>query len=63
MLKNNKFKEELDKKLQKIKGSMRLIINEDYFKDKETHPQQPEADTDNESLPVAEGKNKSTTTA
>lgn len=37
MLKNNKFKEELDKKLQGIKGHMSITVNEDYFKDSETN--------------------------
>lgn len=63
MLKNNKFKEELDKKLQGIKGNMRLIINEEYFKEKDAPLQTPEVDNDNQSLPVAQGKNTSATAA
>jgi peptidyl-prolyl cis-trans isomerase C len=51
MLKNNKFKEELDKKLHDIKGHMNITINEDYFKDKEVNE-------NNDSTPVAQVERK-----
>jgi len=35
MLKNNKFKDQLDKRLTKIKTQMSITINEDYFKEKD----------------------------
>ncbi len=35
MLKQNKFKDELDKEIKELQGSMKVIVNDDYFKSEE----------------------------
>lgn len=42
MLKQNKFKDELDKELKDLQGSMKIVVNEDYFKASE-EPNSPDA--------------------
>jgi len=52
MLKNNKFKDLLDKKIKELKASMSININEDYFK--EAAPSAPMLEPENKKASAAQ---------
>ncbi len=44
MLKNNKFKDALDNKLKELRGSYSIVVNEDYFKEKNAADEKKEGE-------------------
>jgi len=58
MLKNNKFRDALDQRLKELKGDFKVVVNEDYFKEKKADEAADKADvkaedTKEEKVPAA----------